>query len=125
MFQDGDSLPHFTLTTLGGGTFSYASIWQRHHLVLVVLPGAAAPDAYVRDLEGRREEFAAADAVCAITADRVEGLEQGGVVIADRWGEIIHVVDGSTTTPLPAAADLVEWARYVQRRCPECEGETK
>jgi hypothetical protein len=78
----------------------------------------------VRDLEGRREEFAAADAVCVITPDRVEGLEQGGVVIADRWGEIIHVMDGSTA-PLPAAADLLEWARYVQRRCPECEGEAK
>lgn len=122
MLQQGESLPHFVVTTAAGGTFSYASIWQRQHLVLVALPGDAVPDGYVRALEDRRAEFESADAVCVITPDHVAGLEQGGAVVADRWGEIIHVADA---VPLPDPADLVEWAGYVQRRCPECEGESR
>ena len=38
MLQRGDLLPHFTVTTLHGDEFSYATIWQRRNLVLVALP---------------------------------------------------------------------------------------
>ena len=34
MLQRGDLVPHFTVKTLHGDEFSYATIWQRRNLVL-------------------------------------------------------------------------------------------
>jgi hypothetical protein len=44
------------------------------------------------------------------------------VLFADRWGEVVHV---EATAELPAATALLEWLDYVERRCPECEGEAR
>ena len=60
-----------------------------------------------------------------VTRDPVEGLPCPGIVVADRWGEIAHVVHSSQVEDLPPADELIEWVRYLQYRCPECEGEAK
>jgi hypothetical protein len=45
--------------------------------------------------------------------------------VADRWGEIAYVAAAPHVTELPTASELIEWLDYVERRCPECEGEAR
>jgi hypothetical protein len=55
----------------------------------------------------------------------VPGVQAPGALIADRWGEIIHITAVAESAQSPAAEDLLGWLEYVQNRCPECEGEVK
>ena len=126
MLQPGDAVPHFTVAEDGGGTFTYSTIWQRKGLVLVTVPGRAAMAAEcARQLRANGSALSQADAVAVVTADAVPGLEDGGIVVADRWGEIVYVAAGADAPLRHSAGELVEWARHVQQRCPECEGEAK
>ncbi len=128
MLQRRDAMPHFDLMTLGGERFRYASIWQRRNLVLVVVPAgesAAAPRPYVAALLARTSEFTSRDAECVVTADAVPGVQSPAVVIADKWGEIDHVATAAQVEDLPSPDELLDWIDYLDRRCPECEGEAK
>jgi len=122
--QRGDQVPRFEVRTLQGDPFSYSTIWQRENLVLVTLPkdvelGRAS------ELASRTRDFAERETVLVITRDRIAGLPTPGAVVADRWGEIVHVAAAPDVNGLPAASDLIEWIDYVRIRCPECEGEAK
>ena len=123
----GDLLPHFEATTVTGERFLYSRVWQRKNLLLVVLTpdDEGAGVAYDAQLRDQIVPLCAADTVCLVTLDRVPGLPSRAVAIADRWGEIAHVAAIDDASTLPPPADLLEWVSYVQRRCPECEGETK
>jgi hypothetical protein len=127
MLQRGDLVPHFTVRTLRGDEFSYATIWQRRNLVLVALPATDSEPArsYVSELTARGAEFSAGDCDCVITHDRMHAIPSPAVLIADRWGEVIHIEAKSDIRDLPQVDDVLEWVGYVQRRCPECEGESK
>jgi peroxiredoxin len=124
MLQAGDLVPHFTVTTFRGETFAYSDIWQRKNLVLVLLPHAesAASSKFVDQLTAQMSELTGDDSACVITRDSVSGVQSPGIVVADRWGEIHHVADGNT---VPSPDDVIEWLRYVQHQCPECEGESR
>jgi hypothetical protein len=128
MLQPGDLVPHFEVTNLQGETVSYSTMWQRRNLVLVTVP-ASDPDGtfatYVSRLTAEMPASAWADTTCVITRDTVLGLPSPGVVVADRWGEIVHVARGSHVGELPRPLEIGEWVDYVQRQCPECEGEAK
>jgi hypothetical protein len=127
MLQRGDSVPHFEVKTIGGEPFSYSSIWQRRNLVLLAVPSAEsiAPGTYISDLVGRRTEFTAKDAECVVTADHVPGIQGPAVVVADRWGEIVHVAATSELDDLTSPEELLDWVDYLGGRCPECEGEAR
>ena len=127
MLQRGDSVPHFEIKTVGGELFSYSTIWQRRNLVLVALPAAESesPGSYISRLMARQSEFSAKDAECVMTRDRVPGIPSPGVVVADRWGEIAHVATTSQVDDLTSPEELLDWVGYLERRCPECEGEAK
>jgi hypothetical protein len=127
MLQRGDSVPHFEVNTIGGALFSYSTIWQRRHLVLLAIPAheSEAPGTYLSQLVARGAEFTAKDAVCVVTADRVPGIQSPAVVVADRWGEIVHVATTSRVADLTSPEDLLDWVDYLAMRCPECEGEAK
>jgi hypothetical protein len=126
MLQTGDLVPHFTVTTFSGESFDYSDIWQRKNLVLVLLPAeSAASTKLVDQLTAHMSELTGDDSACVITRDRVSGVPSPGIVVADRWGEIHHVADGKTVDDLPGPDDVIEWLRYVQHQCPECEGEAK
>jgi hypothetical protein len=126
MLQRGDQVPHFEVRTSGGELFSYASIWQHKTLVLVALPGDSPAGA--RDTVEQAtwdHAFGQRESVGVVTRDPVPGLQAPATLVADRWGEIVFVTETSRVDELPTSSDLLDWLDYVDRRCPECEGETK
>ena len=124
MLRAGDAIPHFTVRTPGGEIVAYRDIWQQRNLVLILM----APQSPALGGDADRIAIAAnehADSAWIVTADAIEGLPQPGVVVADRWGEIVHVSSTSVDAGLPDVDDLIEWLDFTRMRCPECEGETK
>jgi peroxiredoxin len=123
----GDPLPHFTIRAIDGAEISYSRIWQRRHLLLICLPDEEPEEAahYAAALTERQLEISACDAECLVTRDSVAGLPRPGVIVADRWGEVIFIAASTTVRELPTVDDLLEWLRHVQNRCPECEGEAR
>jgi len=94
--------------------------------VLVMLPDSDPPsrndaDRLITRVRGLNDD----DTEWIVTRDPVEGLPCPGVVVADQWGEIAHVVHSSQVEDLPPPDELIEWVRYLQSKCPECEGEAK
>jgi hypothetical protein len=124
MLQRGDQIPHVELRTTSGEPFSYRTIWQGRNLVLVALPPVA-DDAIATELRALAAEFEAANAVCVVTRDPVPGLPAPAALVADAWGEIVHVRAVRDAAELPTARALLEWVDYLGQRCPECEGEAK
>ena len=128
MLQPGDLMPHFEVTTLQGEAVAYSTIWQRRNLVLVTLRASDSDgpsSTYVAQLTDRGLPVTGDDTRWVITRDMVERVPSPGVVVADRWGEIVLVAAGSKVSELPSADEIVEWVTYVQHQCPECEGEAR
>ena len=125
MLQRHDLLPHFRVTDLRGDCVEYASIWQRKRLVLVLLPDFDSPSRHYADRLVEAIRDLTDDTEWILTQDHVEGLPRPGVVVADEWGEIAHSVHATTVQGLPKPDELIDWVRYLQYRCPECEGEAK
>lgn len=125
MLQPHDPVPHFVVADLDDRTVTYAAIWQHAHLLLVSLGNAVTPDdrllGYVREIRA----LAADDLACVITRDSVPGLPSPGAIVADRWGEIVHVAPAADVWSLPSAENLAEWVAYLRIQCPECEGEAR
>lgn len=103
---------------------SYRSIWQKRNLVLITLTDATTipPDYAARlAIASQNDE----DTTWLLTREVVDGMPRPGALVADRWGEIIHVSSTTGVAPLPDVNDLIEWLNFTRMRCPECEGETK
>lgn len=121
-----DLLPHFETTDIDGARVAYSSIWQRRNLVLAILPDLSPRSRrYAERIIAEASRMQNNDIAWVVTRDPIDGFPCPGVVVADRWGEIAHVVQGTDVDDLPAPDELTEWVRYVQSRCPECEGEAK
>jgi hypothetical protein len=128
MLERGDLVPHFVATTVDGRKLAYATIWQRRNLVLVCLAASQLSQparAYVAELAGLWRQSGGQQSEFVITQDSVPGLPAPGVLVADRWGEIVYITSGCDVADLPSPPDLLDWVRYVESRCPECEGEAK
>jgi hypothetical protein len=128
MLARGGLMPHFEVRDLDGETVRYADVWQRRNLVLVGLPADASVGAAYRDLlTPHLLDLTAHETSVVFTRDPIRGLDAPAIAIADRWGEIHHVFACDPVAPhtWPAAENLVEWLRYVQTQCPECQGETR
>ena len=127
MLERGELVPHFNVTTITGGSFSYSTIWQHKNLALIALPAdSTGPtiEAYAAELQTRRGDFDQLHAEYVITRDAVAGMPVPGVLVADRWGEIVHVAS-CDVDDLPPVHDLLDWIDYAQRQCPECQGEVR
>lgn len=122
LLTPGDQVPHVDITTIDGTRVAYPAIWQHRNLVLLVLPPATEPPG-VAALAAAEPEFRARASVCLVTRGPVPGVPVPGLLIADRWGEIVHVAPLSIDDPIPPVPELLEWLEYIERRCPECEGE--
>ena len=126
MLQPRNLLPHFEVADLGGKRFQYSSIWQRKNLALVILPDSDPQSRHYADrLMAKVRGLNDDDTEWVLTRGPVEGLPRCGVVVADQWGEIVHLADSSRVQDLPPAEDLIDWVRYLEYRCPECEGEAR
>lgn len=119
-------VPHFDVSDFDGEFVRYQDIWQRSNLLLVCLGGAdtAASSRYRDALAGRNDDLTRHETRVVVTGDSIPGLPSPSVVIADRWGEVHHVATSDEALAgLPPPDALIEWLRFVQIRCPECEGE--
>jgi hypothetical protein len=126
MLQRGDQMPHVVLHQLDGAEVRYADIWQHRNLLLVMLPeDDAGFDQFAGQVRDRAADIAAAETVLVITREDVAGAPSPGLLIADRWGEIYFVVWARRAQELPPMEQLLDWLRYVQHECPECQGEVK
>jgi len=127
MLQVRDHVPHFTVTGIDGARVDYSQIWQRANLLLLSLPDSKSPesDAYVGQVERQLRESDMADTKSVATRDVIAEVPHPGVLIADRWGEVAFVAEVQDVAGMPPPAELIEWLRYVQSRCPECEGEAR
>ena len=126
--KPGELLPHFHVSDVRGPHVRYAEmLWQKRAVVFVTLPGAASPDEerYVAELDAAAPALAKLEAVAVITRTPVPALPPVGLAIADRWGEVAVVTQADTIAGLPDAAAIREWVDYIQRQCPECQGEVR
>jgi hypothetical protein len=122
----GNLLPHFAVTDLYGRRVDYSSIWQRKNLVLVMLSGTdPLSRSYADQLMARGRDSKEDDTEWVVTCERIAGMPNPGAVVADRWGELMHVAHAPDVAHLPVPDELAEWVDYVQHRCPECEGEAR
>ena len=122
--RPGDQVPHFDVRDAGGTRVSYGSIWQRKHLVLAVLPAGTAAR-YASELTQAIQSDSGGDVEVVVTSDEVDGVERPGVLVADRWGEVMFAAGGDRVSALPAPGEIADWVRYVRVKCPECEGESR
>lgn len=117
-------VPHFDVATLGGERVRYRDIWQRRNLVLVIVHPREREvvASYASQLTVRQHEFDDEEATVVTTADAVPGLSAPSVVIADRWGEILHVESPPTgdVSQFPSVDELLSWVRFARIQCPEC-----
>ena len=123
MLQRGDMVPHFIVEAIDGARFAYVDVWQHHNLVLISLsPESPVPAA---DAQRIADAAKAGDTAWVVTHEAIEGLPHPAVLVADRWGEIVHVAGLPADGGLPDVDDLREWIHFTQMRCPECEGEAR
>jgi hypothetical protein len=123
--QAGGAVPHFVVRRLDGSVVDYRSIWQHRNLVLVTLPRTPADDRYATEMAERKSAFDEQESTCVITREDIPGLPAPALLVADRWGEIVHVVMPQAATGLPSADLLLQWLEAIEYRCPECEGEAR
>jgi hypothetical protein len=123
VLQPGDHVPHFGVRAVGGETVSYTTIWQRRHLVLITARDDDREPLRDAQLAERLAELP--DTALVITTAEVPGLPPPAVLIADRWGEIVHVASATRTRELPDADEIADWISHIRTRCPECEGEAR
>ena len=123
MAEPRSAIPHFSVTTVDGRPVTYGSIWQREHLVLLLLPPhpSDALRRYSRALADVTAHLVPRDTACVITTDAIGGFEAPALIIADRWGEVRFVAAGA----LPRLEDAGASLQHVRMACPECEGEWK
>jgi len=126
MMQAGDLIPHFAVTDISGRLVRYDVIWQRRALVLVCVPSdvsSSVTDNISRLVSGMAQY--ADDTTCVVTHDPVARVDAPAVVVADQWGEVVHVAAAATVDVLPDPGEVLTWVHFLRIRCPECEGEAR
>ena len=125
LLRAGDQVTHFSVNTFDNGRIDYSAIWQQKNLLLVSVPASQAFHEYASSLADAIEQSPELQAQLVATADAIAGIGAPSVVIADRWGEIAFVAQAEDAANLPERAEVIAWLRFIQQRCPECEGEAR
>jgi peroxiredoxin len=123
LLDRGDQVPHFDVLTVDGQRVRYTEFWQHQNLVFVSLDLQSHPEhrQYAANLRARRDEFSGEETVLVISSEAVGGLPSPGVIVADKWGEIVHVFrPDEPGASMPDADDLLDWVHFVRIQCPEC-----
>jgi hypothetical protein len=120
----GNLVPHFAVRLLDGQPIRYGDLWQRRNLLLVAVADEATESAqrYLSGLSAIVPALEANETNLVVTSDRIAGLPAPSVVVADRWGEIVHLgaSQPGREDELPQPKDLLEWIRFLRIQCPEC-----
>jgi hypothetical protein len=83
-------------------------IFQRHR------GGCAACDQYLRDLDDIVDEFRVWEArLTTVESDHA------ALIVADRYGQIFHLVPADAQHSLPVPRELTEWIKHLGTLCPE------
>lgn len=121
--RPGDLVSHFEGVTLEGRDVPHEELWQHRNVVLFVVPtelGTAA-SSYLTALEGRLSELKPSDTSLVLSRHAIDGVPMNTLVIADRWGEVVHLSQlGSDPTGWPSIDGVVEWVEFIRVKCPEC-----
>jgi hypothetical protein len=117
----GDFLPSFTSETLDGRQMPDTQLWQRRNVVLLVAPreAIATQSSYMSSLDRRVSELKPSDTSLVISHQPIAGVAMPSIVIADRWGEIVHLAHFPSGS-WPSIDDIVEWVEFIRAQCPEC-----
>ena len=121
-FESGDLLKPFPSRTIGGAEVRYEQLWQHRNIVLFVVPAPLPPaaTAYLDVLDSRLTALAP-DTSLVLSHHIIDGAPLGSLVIADRWGEVVHsAAIGLDSEIWPTIDDVVEWVQFVRMKCPEC-----
>lgn len=117
-------VPHFDVTTVDGERVRYDDIWQRRNLVLVAVVAGERDAArrFASRLRAPGNELDIGDTSIVVTDDAALGLPAPTLIIADRWGEIVHrespVAGG--ILQLSDVDEVLSWVQFVRMQCPEC-----
>lgn len=125
--------PHVEAKRLDGTTVNYRNVWQRRNAVFVSLPDDPSADDYLETLKAAQADIQAEAAVVLVLRRSAEpGSDQPpaplpvpSVAVADRWGEIRVLTGGDAPGSLPEPGEIVEWLRFLESECPECQGEAR
>jgi peroxiredoxin len=122
--QERDQLPHFEVATLDGRRIRYDELWQRRNLALILTDPRQRREAmaFAAQLSAHAKELEEAEATVVVTSDPIPGLRAPCVVVADRWGEILHIEMSKSgdVAELANVGELLEWVRFARIQCPEC-----
>ena len=117
-------VPQFDVTALDGRHMRYDEIWQRRNLILVIVEPQEreAATRYVSQLEAHLDKIEHEDTTVVVTADAVAGLSAPAALVADRWGEILHIETASSGpgSSIPDIEELSAWVHFAEIQCPEC-----
>ena len=76
---------------------------------------------YASQLQLRQPDFDREETTVVVTTDAVPGLSAPSVLVADRWGEIVHLESASgSTSNLADVDELLSGVHFVEIQCPEC-----
>jgi hypothetical protein len=119
----GEQLPLFRVIDVDGREHAYADLWQRTAILLLLVRDDD-PHRYHQQVAARRSEIQSYDAAVIVARGPIAGISEPAALIADRWGEV-QFSTSSTDGTMPTLDELIDWLKYVQQRCPECEGEAR
>ncbi len=125
--------PHVEARRLDGTTVHYRDVWQRQNAVFVSLPDDPSADDYLETLRAAEDDIKAEAAVVLVLRHSTEPgsvqppppLPLSSVAVADRWGEIRVLAERDAPGSLPAPGEIIEWLRFLESECPECQGEAR
>jgi hypothetical protein len=121
--RPGNLVSNFDGVTHDGREVPYEELWQRRNFVLFVVPAelGATASSYFSALERRLADLKPADTSLVLSHQPINGVGMNGLVIADRWSEVVHAADlASDPASWPSIDDIVEWVEFIRSKCEEC-----
>jgi hypothetical protein len=123
VLHPGDLIPRFEGATVDGREVRYEQLWQHRNVVLFVLSAdlRVSASSYIRALEAGLAELKPSDTSLVVSDHTIDRLPLNSVVIADRWGEIVHTEQLAVDPAAwPSSDDILEWVNFIRVTCPEC-----
>lgn len=131
LLERGMMLRDISATTLEGVPAWLSDFRGRRNLVLIFAGTNGEEGRLLSELRQSREELREEEAVVAILSDAdpesrawygaltAGGAPHAALYITDRYGEIYFAAHPERGQPLPSAAEVLDWLRFINSQCPE------